>query len=88
MANKQPLTIKTNGIRGQVLKDGIDISDGIKAIHIDIVAGQLPEITFERADVELEVSINECLTKVKQPPRKMRLFKGFTILFCQGRRYK
>ena len=67
---KQPLTIKTNGIRGQVLKNGIDITNGIKAVHIELVAGKLPEITIEMIDSDIELSINECILKVKQPHPK------------------
>lgn len=62
-----PFVIKSKGIRAHVVKDGVDITKGIKAVHIDFKAGSLPEITVERVETEMEISICDCMYKEKQP---------------------
>ncbi len=64
------LVIKSQGIRAHVIKDGVDITKGIKAIHIDFKAGNLPVITVERVEPEVELSICDCMYREKPADSK------------------
>lgn len=62
-----PLVIRSKGIRGQVVKDGVDITNGIKSVNIVFEAGQIPKVTVERTETEVEISICDYMYKEKQP---------------------
>lgn len=62
-----PFVIRSNGIRGQVVKDGVDITRGIKSVNIVLEAGKIPKVTVERIETEMEISICDCMYKENQP---------------------
>lgn len=57
------LKIKADGIRGQVVKDGVDISKKISAININICAGKMPvatiTYTIQNVDISADVVLKE-----------------------------
>lgn len=62
-----PLFIKTNGIIGHVIKDGVELSK-VRSVHIDLEAGKLPKVLIELITSEMEMSINECRCKIQPNP--------------------
>lgn len=69
--------IKADGIKGQVIKDGVDISNEISSIKIDIRAGELPMATVSFIVSDIELSVSDVLVKEKPAEKWLAKIKRF-----------
>lgn len=69
--------IKADGIKGQVIKDGVDISNEISSININIRAGELPMATVSFIVSDIELSVNDVLVKEKPAEKWLAKIKRF-----------
>lgn len=63
--SKSSIKIKSNGIIGQVIKDGIDISSTVSAVDIKIRPSLPPEVTIEFISDDIEIELDEAVIKTK-----------------------
>lgn len=63
--SKSSIKIKSNGIIGQVIKDGIDISSAVSAVDIKIRPNLPPEVTVEFISDDIEIELDEAVIKTK-----------------------
>lgn len=72
------MRITTQGFRGAVEVDGVDLSDGIRGLTVRLGAGQLPQVELDLIIVDLELEGDDSRLIIPEATRAALIALGWT----------